>query len=360
MVSCGKKSTSYEISGKLEHITGSYFLMSHESGDTIIIDTIPVNSKGEFSFKGIIDTLTEMSLYFNQRIKNTYILVDKGWNVELEGDVLYPDLINVKGGDVNDDLTAFKNQNKNLLKNRTDILMSEERKSPEKDTLGIKDYVVELKNINFELSNIAANYVKTHPDKIASVILINVFFRDETSIPRLDESLSLLKGKAADFRLTEDLKQFRDKVKQSSVGAMAPNFSLKDLKGKDVRLIDYRGKYVLLAFVSTTCEVCKFEKKDAIDIYNNLKKQKKNIEFITIIKDIEDVPISKNITDSVKWAIIPAIGGWSAKVFDSYYVPEVPYNILISPTGIIIDRDFPVFSLPKKAEELISSGEIGA
>lgn len=342
----------YEISGKLENVTGNYFLMSHESGDSVLIDTIPISAKGEFSFKGVVDTLTEVSLYFNQNTKSTYLLIDKGWNVELEGDALYPDLINIKGGSVNDDITAFKTKNKDLLKTRADILNAAEKKSPDNDTLKVKDYVVELKNINFELSNIAANYVKSNPDKIASVMLINTFFKDETSIPRLDENLALLRGKAADFPLTDNLKRFRDKVKLSSVGAVAPNFKLKDLKGKDVQLTDLRGKYVLLSFASTTCEVCKYEKKDAVVVYNELKKQKKNIEFITIVKDIEDAPISKNITDSVKWTVIPVNGGWSAKTFDTYYIREIPYHVLISPTGVILERDFPIFALSKKMDEL--------
>ncbi|MDR2949577.1 MAG: redoxin domain-containing protein [Prevotella sp.] len=352
LVSCNKKSTMYEISGKLENVTGNYFLMSHESGDSVLIDTIPISAKGEFSFKGAVDTLTEVSLYFNQNTKSTYLLMDKGWNVELEGDALYPDLINIKGGSVNDDITAFKTKNKDLLKTRADILNAAEKKSPDNDTLKVKDYVVELKNINFELSNIAANYVKSNPDKIASVMLINTFFKDETSIPRLDENLALLRGKAADFPLTDNLKRFRDKVKLSSVGAVAPNFKLKDLKGKDVQLTDLRGKYVLLSFASTTCEVCRYEKKDAVVVYNELKKQKKNIEFITIVKDIEDVPISKNITDSVKWTVIPVNGGWSAKTFDTYYIREIPYHVLISPTGVILERDFPIFALSKKMDEL--------
>lgn len=342
----------YEISGKLENITGNYFLMSHESGDSVLVDTIPISTKGEFSFKGIVDTLTEVSLYFNQNTKSTYILIDKGWNVELQGNALYPDLIHVKGGNVNDDITAFKTKNKDLLKTRADILNAAEKRGPDNDTLKVKDYVVELKNINFELSNIAANYIKSNPDKIASVMLINTFFKDETSIPRLDENLALLKGKAADFPLTENLKRYRDKVKLSSVGAVAPNFKLKDLKGKEVQLTDLRGKYVLLSFASTTCEVCRYEKKDAVIAYNELKKQKKNIEFISIVKDIEDIPISKNIADSVKWTVLPVNGGWSAKTFDTYYIREIPYNVLISPTGVILERDFPIFSLPKKMEEL--------
>lgn len=355
MFSCNKKTSGYEISGELENVNGNYFLMSHQSGDSIIIDTIPIDSKGKFTFQGTVDTLTEVSLFFNHNTKSTFILVDKNWDVKVKGDVLYPDLINVKGGDVNEDLTTFKNNNKELLKSRIDILNTAEKRNNGEDSLIVKDYVVELKNINFELSNIAANYIKSNPDKIASVMLINTFFKDETSIPRLDENLALLRGRAAGFPLTDELKAFRDKVKLSATGATAPNFTLKNTMGKDVQLIDLRGKYVLLSFVSTTCQVCLLEKKDLIATYNEIKSQKKNIEFITIAKDIEEAPITRNITDSVKWTILPVKGGWSAKIFDSYYVREIPYNILISPSGIILERDIPILELSKKLDEMIRS-----
>lgn len=350
--SCNKNKNSYEISGQLENVSGNHFYISRESGDSVIIDTVPINTKGEFSYKSDIDTLTEISLYFNQNTKNTFVLANKGWKIELKGDILYPDLIEVKGGDVNDDLTEFKNKNKALLKSRADILNIAEKGSIGDDTLVVKDYVVELKNIDFELSNIAAAYIKAHPDKIASVMLMNTFFKDESSIPRLEETLSLLRGKAVDFYLTDDLKSYRDKVKMSAVNSLAPGFSLKDVKGKTIKLADFRGKYVLLMFVATTCEVCVEEKEDAIEVYNKLKKQKKNIEFFTIVKDVEEKPLSKNITDSVKWPILPVMGGWSAKEFDMYYIREIPYNILISPTGLILQRDIPILDVEKKMDEL--------
>lgn len=352
MISCDKKTDQYEISGKIENVEGEYFYISHEIGDSIHVDTIPINPKGEFTFRGDVDTLTIMSLYFNNNTKSTFALVNKGWKVELKGDVVYPDLIDVKGGDVNDDLTAFKNQNRQLLKTRADILNAAEERINESDSSSLRDYVGDLKNVNFELSNVAAAYIKTNPDKIASVMLLNIFFRDENTIPRLNENLLYLRGKAADFPLTEELKRFRDKVKMSSVSSMAPFFSLKNLKGKEVKLQDFKGKYVLLTFVSTTCEICREEKPEAIKIYNQLKKEKKNIEFITIVKDTEQLAVSENISDSVKWNILPVYGGWSAKTFSDYYIREIPYSILIAPTGYILERDIHIQALAEKLDEL--------
>lgn len=350
--SCNRTANSFEISGKLENVEGNYFFISYEKGDSVILDTVAINNKGEFSYKKGIDYLTVISLHFNDNTRNTFVVVDKGWDVKIKGDLLFSDLLEVKGGDVNDNITEFKNKNKDLLISRAKILNEAEKRINDNDSIIPKDYVVDLKNINFELSNVAEAYIQSHPDQIASVMLLNIFFKDETSLPRLEENLALLRGQAANFPISDELKKYAEKIKNSSVGVSAPYISLKNSKGEDVNLSSFRGKYVLLTFASTTCSVCIEEKKDAINVYDQLKKDKKNIEFITIIKDTEQEPLSKNISDSIKWDIIPVQGGWSAKPFVEYNINEMPYNILISPSSIIIERDIDILALPEKMEEL--------
>lgn len=349
--SCKKNSTGFDISGKLENIEETSFLAAYESGDSLVIDTISID-KGEFSFGGAVDTLTIVRLYFNKNTKvpDLFVFVDKGWNVKLKGDVVYPDLIDVKGGSINEDLSAFKKENKELLKSRAQILdAAAHDTSSNKDA---KKYIVELKNLNFELSNIAAKYIAANPDKISSVVLINTFFKDEALITRLDENLALLKGDAATFPLATDLREFSNKVRMSTVGAIAPNFSLKDVNGKFVSPSQYRGKYLLISFVSTTCDVCNEMRPEFVRVYDEFKKNKDNIEFATVAIDIEDQAITKAVRDSVKWPILPDYGSWASKVFALYNIHEVPYNILISPDGLITERDIPVTSLSEKIKVL--------
>lgn len=61
-------------------------------------------------------------------------------------------------------------------------------------------------------------------------------------------------------------KENEDKLPQSlEKGQSIPDFTLKDLDGKDVRLSDYKGKLLILDFFTTRCYYCVEEMPDMVE-----------------------------------------------------------------------------------------------
>lgn len=349
--SCSQPTDQYVVNGKLENVKDTIFFAARESGDSLHVDTVRVNKKGEFSFSGLVDTLTVVSLYFKESAASPYVLVDKGWSVEMKGDITLPDLIETKGGTINDDLTKFKKENQALLKSRSTLIqLKADQSSVKSDTVTSKEHILELKNVNFELLNIASDYVKNNPTKIASVILINNFFKSEETLERLTTALDQLKGEAYDFPLAAQLREYKAQVSKSAVGSTAPAFQLVDTNGKKRQMNEFRGKYVLLSFVSTTCGLCREMQPIVAKEYDILKKEKMNIEFVSIIKDVEETPLTKQDTKSMKWVVLPEYGGWSSVVFEDYNIKELPYSILVSKDGKILERNVTMFNLKNRLE----------
>ena len=68
-----------------------------------------------------------------------------------------------------------------------------------------------------------------------------------------------------------------------AAGSVAPDFELKSLEGKNVKLSDYRGKAVLLNFWATWCAPCKIEMPWFVEL--NKKYQAQGLVIVGVAMD---------------------------------------------------------------------------
>jgi peroxiredoxin len=135
------------------------------------------------------------------------------------------------------------------------------------------------------------------------------------------------------------------------VGSVAPDVTLKSTRGKTVNLSDFKGKRVLLIF----------DLKDAPSnegYFNQLKeaqqKLKGKVEFIAIVIDENDKspdPKIVEIANALDWTVLLDGRKWNSQAVKKYNVTEAPYMILISPDGVIEERDVTLESLVEKYKE---------
>jgi peroxiredoxin len=113
----------------------------------------------------------------------------------------------------------------------------------------------------------------------------------------------------------------------------APEFRLKTLEGKIVKLSDYRGKAVMLNFWATYCLPCKEEMPWLIDFQKQFGP--KGLVVLGIAMDSTVDPIKKF---TAKLEINYPILLGNQAVADQYYVKSLPVSIFVDRNGRITDQ----------------------
>jgi len=135
-----------------------------------------------------------------------------------------------------------------------------------------------------------------------------------------------------------------------NVGNIAPDFTLKDLKGKDVQLSKFRGKKVMINFWATWCPPCRHEMPE---IEKFFQEKKGDIEILAINIDGGG---PKKVAEYIKKMNLtfPVVLDQQDGVNERYKVMTIPTTFFVDENGVIINKYYSVMSL-EIMKELINN-----
>jgi len=139
----------------------------------------------------------------------------------------------------------------------------------------------------------------------------------------------------------------------NQVGNRAPNFTLKDLNGKDITLSALQGKIVMVNFWATWCDPCK-EEMPFFQIISGDWSGKELVILAIAVRDNQDLISVKQYITQKAYAF-PALFDSEGQVRKLYRVDTYPTTFFIDTNGIIKEIKKGRFSSPDEIEKILRS-----
>lgn len=140
-------------------------------------------------------------------------------------------------------------------------------------------------------------------------------------------------------------------MKGSDVGAVAPELEVLDIDGNKVKLSSLRGKYVLVDFWASWCAPCRREIPNIKQVYADYKD--KGLEVLAISVDSDEKAWRKALEEEN----MPYPQWWDSAMSSRnlYNYKGIPFIILISPEGVILEKQLHGEKLRQAVKKYVDS-----
>ncbi|WP_337041602.1 redoxin domain-containing protein [Emticicia sp. 17c] len=335
---------TFTIKGKLNNqVSGKVYLeRMNDRNIPMKIDSVTIAADQTFSFKGDIP---EPGIYqvniANQQLIG--LILDGGENLSIVADgVSTPDKAASFSVDGSAKMSKFNQIVAEAQKFRQVQVNLEEQFSAvvkKKDEKRKKELQQQYVTAEESYYNTIKPMIAELGTSLAGLIAINNFLNPEKDFEVFANAAAQLEKDGQNHFFAKLFIQDVKRRSAGSVGSIAPDFSLVDMNGKNVKLSDLKGKVVILDFWATWCGPCIMSfpgMKQAMDKYKN----NPNVQFLFVntYERVEQGQWKETVNSFVNqrgfntFPIILDIGG---TVAGSYGVNGIPAKFCIDKEGKI-------------------------
>ena len=313
-------SKGYTINGEIKEGVGYVTLRSFLNDGNERLDSVWMDKKGRFSFRGYTEQPIPALLNVNGK-KFYRIYLEPAMEMKLK--------INPKKG-------KFEVKNAPLTDKWYSLV------NPD----GIEDNGVYLARLE--------NWSLNHPEDIFSPDIMSSYLAYRWDYDDLYRHLNILKGQATKCYFYFHLRKREEQLSKIANGKTAPAITSKDYSGKNADLtgIMRQNKYTLIDFWASWCEECR-ENTQKLSLIREIYKAK-GFDIYTVSLDDNATEWKKAIKeDNITWSNVCDFKKWQSPIVKDYMIKAIPDNVLIDSKGTITARNLDPDELREKLAELL-------
>lgn len=334
----------YKINGNISGddqalINGKAYLVSSDRKNPTR-DTVEIVN-GKFQFQG---TVTDPDNYYIQVeglpgyislfLENTSYTVNGASDNLMESDV--------KGGETQSLINLVAAEGKRIQNEMMpdSKAIIDEYRNPE-TTEERKEEILNLLNeAEMKVVAFSDSIISAHP---LSYYAMMQFTSDvlDMPLPEAEEALSKFKAdeRFANHKKLLAAEELIVKERALQVGQQAPDFSMKDPDGKEVKLSDIykKGKVTMIDFWAGWCNPCRKFNPTLVKIYKEYHKKGFEILGVSLDRDREQW-LDAIKTDKLTWTQVSDINFWDTEAAKLYNVRYIPQNAFVDSEGKILAR----------------------
>lgn len=337
--SVAQKEFTYKIQGIISGLNNDSAILlirNYDKNGTLKSDSVfTVAKNNQFYFTGKIDAVYDASIRLggiNSR-KGFSLFIERG-SIKVNGKIDSLDYVSVSGTPGNDEYTANKKAEDKIY-SRIRRLQSQLKQQAEnkEEATAITSQVNAFRD---SIKESRIRFISTHKNSPASAIYLYVL-QDHITVEQLEQFYTNLSPKVKNLGYVKNIPEKINARKSTAIGNTAPEFAATDINGKQFKISEFRGSYVLLEFWASWCVPCREENPDLKKAYNTF--HNKGFVVIGISLDDKKDRWEKAIKDDeLPWIHTSELNAFDNKLAKLYGVQPIPDNFLINPQGKIIAR----------------------
>lgn len=336
--SCASKTDGFNVKIQLENAPDCEIFVSERIPNLTqwYVDTLAVKG-GETVYTGKVDyprLVTFVVKKGEDDFVGSFSMFLDNSNVEVRGDFNDLKRLTITGSKTNDEFVAIEKNGQKLMK--------------EYSRIGY-DRGQAFKDNRARYNSLAVPYKQAYDKVVEYILALPGYAHSEVApyfvyeyiqadnIPLMEKALGAFDASLTGNAYLTSCRVKLENEKKVQPGTPAYDFTLQDVDGKEYKLSDYRGKYVLLEFSASWCGWCKLEIPFLETVYKNTKG--KNFVMFTINLDEERDKWEQDVKQhELPWTVLSDLKAFNSPVAKNYNVSGIPMIYLIDPEGKIKEK----------------------